>query len=137
LRPAPRKNGIASDRPCIAKPVSAGLTDWARVRLILVIEAACSRSWSRTASIRKVWRVGTSICERRCRAKRSAIASDATGDRATPIKSTLEIRWEKTMVLTSPSRGAARAASRSESPERIWTPKKIQPSVSRPRPKRV
>jgi hypothetical protein len=87
--------------------------------------------------MRNAWRVGTSICDRRCRASRKATDIHATGDSATQIRSTLEIRCEKTMVLTRPSRGATRAARMSERPERICTPKKIQPSSASPMSNRV
>jgi hypothetical protein len=119
------------------QPVTAGLTDCATVRVVLVSVAACSRSWSSTASMRKVCRVGRSIWDRRCRARRRVTATESVGANARAMSSRLEMRWEKTMVLTRPSRGASRAASSSESPERICVPKKIQPSVPRARSKRV
>src|SRR5262249_15785040 len=53
------------------------------------------------------------------------------------MRSRFEIRWEKIMVLTRPKRGPRGGAGRREGPERICTPKKIQPSSAKPRPKRV
>src|SRR2546427_3555462 len=95
-------------------PVSAGVTAWATVRATFVVVAAASRSWSATIAIRYACRVGTSICERRWRTQRRAIATEAVGANAIRISTTLDTRRETTIVARSPKRAAARAASRSD-----------------------
>jgi len=56
--------------------------------------------------------------------------------RATQASSTFERTWVKTIVWSSPTRSASRAAARKDKAERSWVPKKSRPRASGPVPNR-
>ena len=64
------------------------------------------------------------------RRRSTVMASGRFGISGTRINRTLEGRWVKTMVLTSPKRRAKGAASKAENPARMLAPKKIAPSTA-------
>src|SRR6476646_3633038 len=109
------KNGVAIRAGLLmSKPASAGERDAPMVRAIPVTPAAAERSSEATTAIVYDWRVGTSICEKLNRSRKTPIAKDKLGIRGTSMSRILDGRCVNTIVLTSPIRAATRAAARAE-----------------------
>src|SRR5258707_1291783 len=96
----------------IRKPDSDDAAAQAPVRVRLVAPLANVLSSGATSAATYDCRVGTSISTSDSRNRNSASAQVAEGAKGTAIRSRLEGRWVKTMVLTSPMRRARNAAPR-------------------------
>src|SRR5215831_4345048 len=119
-----------------ATPLSTGANAAAAVRTVLVMPAVAVRSWGSTTAIVYDFLVGTSICETLMRSRKNNTASHQVGASGTSISNTLEGKWVKTIVLSSPMRLASGAAPKNDRPDTTFTQKKTMASVSIDRPQR-
>src|SRR5579859_91717 len=107
-----------------------GLIADARLRGTAVKLAAAGRSAGVTTLITNAPRAGTSICESRLRARRSASVTFRLEASAAPIRHRLDGMCVKTMVLTMPMRLASGPAASCEHADRSPVQKKKAPAVA-------
>src|SRR5215213_7391251 len=105
-------NGAPNASDWSRTPARAGEAACATVRVAFVTLAAAVRSSGYTTATTYDCRAGTSIWESAKRARSKASARPRLGEKGMAASKTLEGRWVKTIVFTSPMRFASRAATR-------------------------
>ena len=117
-------------------PASAGESEEASARTVLVIPFAAERSSGRDDRHHVRLARGHIHLREEVPREQQPIASEAVGMKGTAISSTFEGRCVKTIVLISPMRFASGTAISAERPESRFVAKKTWPSSSSERPNR-
>jgi hypothetical protein len=125
--PAATSGQPKADSPSI-HPASDGPAAEARLRGTVVMLAAAGRSSGSTIAITYELRVGTSICDRKLRTRKSATTTAKLSTKGIAARHRFAGMCVNTIVFTSPIRSAMRTAMRNETAESTLVAKKSAPT---------